>query len=340
MGRTGQIFKGWSISKTSDKVAYEPGAKYTENKDITLYGVWEPVIYTIKYNANGGKGGPKAQTKKYNEDIRLSSVIPTRAGYKFLGWSRSASSDVVVYKPGDGYMGGDITLYAQWGKEYKVTFNANGGKVSTKSKKVTTSLAYGTLPKPTRNNHTFKGWYTAKTGGTKITTDTKVKLTKNQTLYAQWNIKTYTVKFNANKGTSGTMKNLKTKHGETKKLTTNTFKRKGYTFAGWNTKANGKGKAYKNKASIKNKNLTLYAQWKKIVYTVEFKGNGNTSGAMKNLKIKYGENKKLSTNAFKRKGYTFAGWNTKANGKGTAYKNKASVKNRNLTLYAQWRKKK
>jgi len=150
---------------------------------------------------------------------------------------------------------------------------------------------------------------------------------------------TYTIKFRPNKG-SGTMKNLKLTQGKSKKLTANAFKRKGYTFTGWNTKANGKGVTYKNKAAVKDKNLTLYAQWKKTTYTIKFRGNKSTSGKMSNLKISYGKSKKLTANAFKRKGYTFAGWNTKANGKGTKYKNRVSVKNKNLTLYAQWRKNK
>ena len=63
---------------------------------------------------------------------------------------------------------------------------------------------------------------------------------------------------------------LKSKsYGKSYELTANKFKRKGYTFAGWNTKADGSGKSYKNKANIKNltskngKTVTLYAQWKK-----------------------------------------------------------------------------
>ena len=69
---------------------------------------------------------------------------------------------------------------------YKVTFNANGGSVSTSSKTVKYGSTYGTLPTPTRSGYDFKGWYTAKSGGTKITSSSKVSITKNTTLYAQW----------------------------------------------------------------------------------------------------------------------------------------------------------
>ena len=72
---------------------------------------------------------------------------------------------------------------------YKVTFNANGGSVATASKTVKYNSTYGTLPTPTREGYTFDGWYTAASGGTKITADTKVTATGDQTLYAHWTCK-------------------------------------------------------------------------------------------------------------------------------------------------------
>lgn len=68
----------------------------------------------------------------------------------------------------------------------EVTFNANGGRVTITKKTVTQGLTYGSLPTPTRSKYIFKGWYTAKSKGTKITSDSKVDITSNQTLYAQW----------------------------------------------------------------------------------------------------------------------------------------------------------
>ena len=68
----------------------------------------------------------------------------------------------------------------------EVKFNANGGKVSSTQKTVTISEAYGTLPVPTRTYYTFQGWYTSKTGGSKVTKDTICADTSNHTLYARW----------------------------------------------------------------------------------------------------------------------------------------------------------
>ena len=71
-------------------------------------------------------------------------------------------------------------------EKYTVTFNANGGSVSTTSKTVTNGSTYGDLPTPTRSGYGFDGWYTVASGGTKITSSTKVSLSANQTLYAHW----------------------------------------------------------------------------------------------------------------------------------------------------------
>ena len=69
---------------------------------------------------------------------------------------------------------------------FTVSFNANGGSCSTASKAVTYSNAYGTLPTPTRAGYTFNGWYTATTGGTKITSSMIMNEIGDHTLYAHW----------------------------------------------------------------------------------------------------------------------------------------------------------
>ena len=67
-----------------------------------------------------------------------------------------------------------------------LTFNANGGSVDTKNKKVTTEQKYGELPEPTKANSDFEGWFTKKTGGDMITADTAVTAVDDFTVYAHW----------------------------------------------------------------------------------------------------------------------------------------------------------
>ena len=105
--------------------------------------------------------------------------VPTKAGYTFDGWYTSESggekiTSNSIVKVTKGYQ----LLYAHWNAEsYKVTFDANGGKVSTSTKNVIFGNTYGTLPTPTRTGYTFDGWYTSATGGTKLTDSSNVDVT-------------------------------------------------------------------------------------------------------------------------------------------------------------------
>lgn len=67
-----------------------------------------------------------------------------------------------------------------------VTFDPNGGTCQTKKLTVTVGAEYGKLPRPKRTGYNFSGWYTAKTGGTRVSASTKVTNTANHTLYARW----------------------------------------------------------------------------------------------------------------------------------------------------------
>ncbi len=218
---------------------------------------------------------------------------------------------------------------------YTITFNPNGGSVSTSNKTVTNKSTYGSLPTPTRTGYTFNGWYTSASGGTKITSSSTVNLSANQTLYAQWNPINYTVTYNANGGSGAPANQTKT-HGVNLTLSTTKPTRAGYTFQGWATSASGSvayasGASYTNNASV-----TLYAVWKANTYTVTYNANGG-SGAPANQTKTHGVNLILSTTKPTRTGYTFQGWATSASGSvvyesGASYTNNASV-----TLYAVWK---
>ena len=81
---------------------------------------------------------------------------------------------------------------------YTITFNTNGGQTSISSKKVTYGSTYGDLPVPTYSGYTFLGWYTSATGGTNVINTTKVSITSNQTLYAQWGKQTNVLTIQSN----------------------------------------------------------------------------------------------------------------------------------------------
>ena len=145
------------------------------------------------------------------------------------------------------------------------------------------------------------------------------------------------VTYDANRG-SGNMSTQLLKKGSAQALNANTFTREGYKFAGWNTQPDGTGIHYTDQQKVTlNGNTTLYAQWN-AAYTVTFDANGG-NGTMQSQPFEQGKSQQLTANSFTRSGYTFTGWNTKADGSGTSYTNgQAITPTSNLTLYAQWKK--
>ena len=216
---------------------------------------------TINFDANGGSVGTTKQEVIYNETYGTLPVAE-RTGYIFQGWYTDNISGNKMTPQSIVSTTGHIILSAHWkAKTYKVIFRANGGKTNITSKKVIYTKTYGSLPKPTRKGHTFKGWYTKKKGGTKITKRSKVKITRNTTLYAHWKAKKYKVIFKANRGkiNATSKKVIYTKtYGLLPKPT-----RKGYTFKGWYTKKKGGTKITKRSKVKTARNMTLYAHWKR-----------------------------------------------------------------------------
>lgn len=148
---------------------------------------------------------------------------------------------------------------------------------------------------------------------------------------------TYKITFKSNGG-KGSMSKQSMAKGVSTAISKNKFSKKYYTFAGWKTKANGKGKSYKNKQKIKlTKNITLYAQWKLTKYKITYKLNGGKNAKKNPTAYTY----KTSTIKLKnptRKGYVFKGWYLDKK-----FKKKVTVINKgssgNKTLYAKWKKK-
>ena len=174
---------------------------------------------------------------------------------------------------------GNITLTpSTTANSYTVNFDAGEG-IELASKQVTYNSTYGELPTPTKVGYTFGGWYTGTNGtGTKIESTSTVEITENITLHAKLIANSYTIAFNINGGTSGTMSSITTHVDENVTLPANTFKKTSYIFVGWNTKADGTGTNYIDGEVVKNlttengATVTLYAQWgrSRLVTGAEF----------------------------------------------------------------------
>lgn len=122
--RVGYTFASWNTKSNGSGTSYAPGSKYVANADVTLYAIWNIIVYMISYDANGGSGAPGAQSKNHGANITLSSQIPTRKHYKFLYWSTKSDGTGTTYYPGASFSGNtNLALYAIWKKQDDVRVN-------------------------------------------------------------------------------------------------------------------------------------------------------------------------------------------------------------------------
>jgi len=222
---------------------------------------------------------------------------------------------------------------------YTVTFDPNGGKVLPTSKVIKVGAKLGTLPTPTRSGYSFAGWYSARSGGTKYTSATRLTTTSDVTIYAHWTGKKYKVTFSVNGGSTPKTGSKVTKsksvtmgkaYGALPKST-----KKGYTFAGWWTLKSGGTQVTSATTVASAKNVTVYAHWTAKQFTVKLNPRSGTVSTP-SITVTYGK-KYIGLPTPMRDGFVFAGWWTKTKG-GT--KITASTKvtiTKSQTLYARWK---
>lgn len=329
--------------------------------NFTLNAQWTPWKHTVRYDANAKndtsvKGIPASQSKTANVDIKLSSDVPTRNGYTFLGWNTQADGKGTAYAAGAIYKndqnGGTVTLYAQWTPwKHVLHYNKNVPTSSTSqtvsNMPVDQTKTFGQLMTisnlvPTRKGYTFAGWYTQSNGtGTKYDPGSNYAADQNGgtvNLYAKWTPWTYNIKYDQNvKSTSSskTVTDMPAAQTKTQEidvtLSSMTPKRNGYIFAGWSTSANGSveykpGSKFTKDLDSNGASITLYAVWTPWKHTVHFDKNVPTSSNSQTVSnipsdVTKTFDQKLTLNSTKptRKGYSFKEWNTKADGSGTSY---------------------
>lgn len=247
-------------------------------------------VYYVKYNANGGDGSMLTSVHKVNEKDNLHSNKFTKNGFVFAGWGIEPNGGAVYPDNAEiqDITSSDeiITLYAIW-EPIPYTVNWNGGvgysiKVErTSSPNVGASIGtlnsgdtiyYGDVLKVTYTNTT--GYTITTKGQTSITASDNVT---SSMIYATAKANTYTIEYNGNGATGGsTLLSMHT-YDQDKALSTNGFSRHGWTFVGWNTKADGSGTNYAKDQSVKNMTtdangkVTLYAVWSlNLANTVSF----------------------------------------------------------------------
>ena len=338
--------------------------------NFTLNAQWTPWKHTVRYDANAKndtsvKGIPASQSKTANVDITLSSDVPTRNGYTFLGWNTQADGKGTAYAAGAIYKndqnGGTVTLYAQWTPwKHVLHYNKNVPTSSTSqtvsNMPVDQTKTFGQLMTisnlvPTRKGYTFAGWYTQSNGtGTKYDPGSNYAADQNGgtvNLYAKWTPWTYNIKYDQNvKSTSSskTVTDMPAAQTKTQEidvtLSSMTPKRNGYIFAGWSTSANGSveykpGSRFTKDLDSNGASITLYAVWTPWKHTIHYNSNIPTNAPTGTTTVSnmpgdqtktFDEKLMISSNKPTRKGYNFAGWSTSANGN-VVYQPGAEYKN-------------
>ena len=304
--------------------------------------------YTIRYEGVGDGENPNPSESSSDQSLTLKS--PSRTGYQFAGWfTDEALTQEIKVIPAD--IAEPITLYAKWIPiSYKISFDGNGG---TGSLPPTHIVNYDeeiivSECSLTRSGYHFMTWNTAKNGtGTNYypgSTMRNLSARENASviLYAQWAPNTYSLRFLGNSETSGSMDIIEAAYGQEITLPSCGYQKDGYTFTGWNTLQNGKGKSYKVSTKVKNLasegEILLYAQWTANKYTVIFHSNAAKDTTKKQALTYDGKETALTANSFSWKGHTFQGWTAED---GRTFANKEKVRNltteKTIDLYASWK---
>jgi len=194
---------------------------------------------------------------------------PSKSGYAFTGWKLEDGTTFDA----DMSITEDMKLVPNFEiVEYSITYNLSGATAENPEKYTIEDEIK--LNNPSKEGYTFTGW--TGTGLSALTKDVTIAKgsTGNRKYTANFQINTYNIVFDSNSG-EGTMSNLVGEYNQNVTLTANAFTKTGYTFTGWNTKADGSGTSYtdgekvSNLTSIANETVYLYAQWEKDDITAE-----------------------------------------------------------------------
>lgn len=221
----------------------------------------------VNFSGNGGTGSVASIPCYYNGTITLPENGFSREGYAFVGWQLGDISA----SPGNSYtknVQGSVTFNAVWIETNYVTYNANGGTgVPTDgdlhNAGTTVTVKVGT---PVKTGHSFAGWTMDPSGmGTLYTAgSTFVMPATAVVLYAKYIVNNYTVTYNSNGATVGTVPAAQTAaYGSAITIGTPTNLHNQGKFLRWNTQANGGGQSWNPGESftIPAANVTLYAQF-------------------------------------------------------------------------------
>ena len=363
--RDGYTFVTWNTQADCKGNAVKPNSEWTLRGSSTLYACWAGNAQTLTYHGNGATGGnTAAQSGKTGDELTTNANGFTRDGYTFVRWDTAKDGSGTAYGEGKNGVSQYVMkpagndLYAIWKANpasirYRDDYGATGSTPDTTG--VTGQNVTIAQNGFTRPGYTFTGWARDRRTNPSLQPGGRYTLTPGTTtLWAQWKADPAHLIYNANTGSTSQTRRTDGVVDQTLTVIANPFTRTGYTFTGWNTQADGRGRAYTAgngfrlvadpKSNPVNTSV-LYAQWRINRVTLKFDPNGETGG-YPDITVDAFTTVTIPADAkepkVQRPGFRFTGWAMKPTpgagdtilspGKGTV-----SMPDRgSITVYAQW----
>lgn len=287
----------WTTNQDGSGTAYT--TEITTNSDLGLYAQFAPNNYTIKYEYNHPLGSYQAseeQTATYGQNWETIPGYVPRDGFLFNEWNTASDGTGISYSAGQSQGlyedTTDLTLYAQWIPAiYTINYELNGGYWEwglSEDKEYNVPLALMHVPEKT--GYTFEHWVDSDGDIYTVSNESQYIKNKSTTLSAQWiriqkrvfytGQKPQDAPENIDIDWTDIPNNVLHNYGDPWSTIDKTPSLLYYKFKEWNSKADGTGKSYtKNQKNILpaiTEDITLYAQWERLKYTVSYDGNGGS----------------------------------------------------------------
>ncbi len=324
--RAGYAFTGWYTAADGGTLV-DSTTKMTALEAHTLYAHWAygtATPYAVKHWQQNISGDEYTEVTADKQSMTGVTAGETAAQAKsYTGFTAQTVEQQTIAADGSTV----VNVYYDRDM-HKAIWDVDGAETKVDYRY---GAAISKPDNPTKEHYTFNGWAGY--------TENMTMGTADITFTAQWTPVSYTVELHNNGGTAAELTQYTYGAGATLPIPT----REGYTFDGWFDNESCTGAAVTKISTTDHGDKEFYAKWTAISYTVKFDINGGDRGAMEDQNFTYDAEQALTTNIFAKEGYTFEGWNTKADGSGTAYADAASVKNlaagngETVTIYAQWK---
>ncbi len=356
--RTGYTFSGWSTTANGAK-AYDDSAQYPINQgDVTLYAIWTAATYTVTVQINNSNLGQVSTTNvtgvAHGTAISVSGNVLTLGSATVTATAKTVAGYNVTFSgftPSSGTITSNTTITANFTAvektSYSITFNSNGGSGTMNSQSILEgATANLTTNAFTKAGHKFVGWATTADGAKAYDDGASYTMgSANVTLYAIWEVETYTVTISVNDDALGQVSQTSVAnvpYGATFSVSGNVLTVNGTqitatakTVAGASVNFDG----FTPASGTITTATTITANFSSVAikHNIIFKANGGV-GNDYTQSINEGADANLTANTFTKEGYTFLGWSADSTATLPTYVDGASytMGTADVTLYAIW----